>query len=251
VKALITGASGGIGKDMAIELSKKGYDLVLVARNENKLIELKKQLNTNCKIITMDLSDINNCFKLYNEVKNESIDVLINNAGFGLFGKFEEIDIEKEINMIDLNIRSLTALFKLFLKDFQRNNNGLILNVASVASFVPGPLMSGYYASKAYVLRLTLAVYEELRREKSNVHVSVLCPGPVETGFSERAGVDFVMKGYDSKFIARYAINKLVKHKMIIIPGLKMKFIHHISKWMPIPYKLLLRVNYHVQTCKK
>jgi short-subunit dehydrogenase len=154
-KALITGASSGIGRDMARVLSSKGYDLILVARRKDRLEELKNELKTDVQILPYDISNYENCISLYNEVKDQNIDILINNAGFGIFGDFLSIDLEKELNMIDVNIKSVDILTKLFLKDFKEKNKGYILNVASSAAFLPGPLLSSYYASKAYVLRLT------------------------------------------------------------------------------------------------
>ncbi|MHB8062158.1 MAG: SDR family NAD(P)-dependent oxidoreductase, partial [Ruminiclostridium sp.] len=174
MKALITGASSGIGRDMSIILSKKGYDLILVARRMEKLEELKKTLSTDVQTISLDLSKEESCFSLYEQVKNESVDILINNAGFGIFGAFDEIDIHEELKMLNTNIIAVDILTKLFLKDFKRKNSGYILNVASSAAFLPGPLLSSYYASKAYVLRLTEAIHEELRRAGSKVYVGSL-----------------------------------------------------------------------------
>ena len=158
MKALITGASSGIGAEFARILSEKGYDLILVARRKKKMETLAKQLKTNVKIIELDISSTYNCMKLYEEVKKEKIDILINNAGFGLFGKFNDTKLDTELDMIDLNIKTVHALTKLFLKDFKKRDSGYILNVASAAAFLPGPLMSTYFATKAYVLHLTLAI---------------------------------------------------------------------------------------------
>lgn len=248
MKALITGASGGIGRDMATILSHMGYELILVARNEKKLVKLSEEINTSCQLIVSDLSVPENCRKLYETVSPYDIDILINNAGYGLFGEFDEIDLEQELNMIDLNIKATDILTKLFLADFKRKNSGYILNVASAASFAPGPLMSSYYASKAYVLRLTQAVYEELHHEKSGVHVCVLCPGPVNTNFSERAGVKFAIDGMKSYDVASYAISGMFRGKLVIVPGFKIKAAHLLSKL--IPDKLILKFCYHLQRRK-
>lgn len=164
MKALITGASSGIGRDMARVLSDMGYDLILVARRKDKLEKLKKQLSTDVKIICLDVSSTYNCTKLYNKVKDEDIDILINNAGFGKFGEFNDIKLDDELDMIDVNIKAVHILTKLFLNDFVARNKGYILNVASSAAFQPGPLMATYYSTKAYVLHLTEAIYEELRK---------------------------------------------------------------------------------------
>ena len=174
MKALITGASSGIGKEMAKILSDMGYDLILVARRKKKLEELKKELTTKVTIINLDISSTYNCMKLYDKVKKEDIDIVINNAGFGLFGEFSETSLDKELDMIDINIKAVHTLTKLFLKDFKEKDSGYILNVASSAAFLSGPLMSTYYATKGYVLKLTEAIYEELRREDSNVYIGAL-----------------------------------------------------------------------------
>ena len=247
MRALITGASSGLGRDFAIELSKKGYDLVLVARNKKKLEDVKKLCCTNVEIEIMDLSNIDNCKKLYNKYKD--IDLLVNNAGFGLFGEFNRTDLDKEFEMIDLNIKSLHVLTKLYLKDMIKKDSGRILNVASSAAFLPGPLMSTYYSTKSYVMRLTVAIYEELRRIKSNVKVSVLCPGPVETNFNNVANVNFSIKGLKSDYVVKYALNKMFKNKLIIIPGILPRLGVIASKFVPI--KLLVKITYNIQKRKE
>lgn len=248
MKALITGASSGIGADMARILSSKGYDLILVARRKNKLEELSKELNTNIKLIPMDISILDNCYKLYNIVKNENIDILINNAGFGTFGMFLNVDLDTELNMIDLNIKSVHVLTKLFLKDFKKKDSGYILNVASSAAFMSGPLLSTYYATKSYVMRLTTALYEELRHDNSNVYVGVLCPGPVDTEFNSVAGVKFALKGLKSYDVANYAIKNMFKKKLLIIPGFSIKL--GILATRLLPMKLMLKISYRIQRKK-
>lgn len=248
MKALITGASSGIGRDMAKILSDMGYDLILVARRKKKLEELKKELTTNVTIINLDVSSTFNCMKLYNKVKKEDIDIVINNAGFGLFGEFSETNLDKELDMIDTNIKAVHTLTKLFLKDFKEKDSGYILNVASSAAFLSGPLMATYYATKGYVLKLTEAIYEELRREESNVYIGALCPGPVNTEFNDVANVRFSVKALDSYEVADYAINKMFQKKLVIIPGFMMKFVA-LAKF--VPRKLLLRINYNIQKKKE
>ena len=181
MKALITGASSGIGREIARQLSAMGIDVILVARRMTRLQELKEELEGNVQIICMDLRDALSCRMLYERLREEDIDILVNNAGFGVYGAFDETDLDKELAMIDVNVRAVHILTKLFLRDFIARDYGYILNVASIAGYLPGPLMAGYYASKAYVLRLSEAIYGELRRKKSNVHITALCPGPVQT----------------------------------------------------------------------
>lgn len=249
MKALITGASSGIGRDMAKILSARGYDLILVARRKDLLEQLKSELNTEVEIITMDISSTFNCMKLYNKVKKQDIDIVINNAGFGTFGNFSETNMNKELDMIDLNIKAVHSLTKVFLQDFKEKNKGYILNVASLAAFQAGPLMATYYATKAYVLRLTEAIYEELRREESNVYIGALCPGPVDTGFNDVAGVQFGVKALNSYDVANYAINKMFKRKLIIVPGLSTKLVYYFGNF--IPRKVKLKVAYNIQKKKE
>lgn len=249
MKALVTGASSGIGYDIAKYLSKLGYDIVAVARTTDLLYKLKQECETQVEVITLDISNKDNCNSLYESLKNENIDILVNCAGFGLFGKFVETDIIKEVDMINTNITAIHILTKLFLKDMYKRNNGYILNVASIAGFMPGPLMATYYASKAYVLRLTQAINEELRKDKSNVHVCSLCPGPVKTNFNKIAGVSFGISSLTSEYVAKYSIDKMFKRKKVIVPGISIKVIRFLSKIGPDG--LVAKVAYHVQTKKQ
>lgn len=252
MKALITGASSGIGRDIATELAKRGYDLILVARNIEKLNQVKENILTNCnniniKIIQMDVSTPENCKNLYNQV-NDDIDILINNAGFGVFGDFTKTDIDKEIQLINTNITAVHILTKLFLQDMEKKNKGHILNVASIAGFMPGPLMATYYATKAYVVRLSEAIREELKKEKSNVKISILCPGPVDTNFNNVADVEFSIKGLSSKYVAKYAVKKLEKNKFYIVPGFSIKCAKIGAKIAPTG--LVSKISYKMQKRK-
>lgn len=229
--ALVTGASSGIGADIARALCKKGYDLILVARRTEKLEELKNELECNCLVFSCDLSNPENCKKLFDEVKDNDIEILINCAGFGVFGNFAETDLDKEIDMINTNITAVHILTKLFVNKFLPQNKGYILNVASSAAFAPGPMFSSYYASKAYVLRLSQAIWEELRG--TGVHISVLCPGPVETEFNSVAKVSFTIGALQSPYVAEYAVKQMLKNKRVIVPGLKMKLARLGSKFVP------------------
>lgn len=249
MKALITGASSGLGADMARVLVEEGYEVILVARRKTKLEKLAKELGEKAQIIIMDISSTYNCMELYNKVKKEKIDILINNAGFGLFGEFTESNLDKELDMIDLNIKAVHTLTKLFLKDFKKRDKGYILNVASSAGFMPGPLMSTYYASKNYVVSLTQAIHEELKKEESNVSISLLCPGPVDTEFNRVAGVSFSLKPMESIVVAKYAIKKMFAEKTIIIPGIKIKL--GIFATRLIPRKLLTKIVYKIQKQKE
>lgn len=246
MKALITGASSGIGRDMAKELSKRGYDLILVARDSEKLNKVKSELQTNIEVVCMDLSNVEDCQKLHEEHKE--IDILINNAGFGDCGYFTKTNLDKEIKMIETNIVAYHVLTKLYLQDMKQKNSGKILNVASIAGFMPGPLMATYYSTKAYVVRLSEALREELRREKSKVQISILCPGPVNTNFNKVADVEFALKGLSSDYVAKYAIEKMLKGKFYIVPGWKIKLAKIGSKIAPT--NIVAKVSYNMQRRK-
>ena len=250
MRALITGASSGIGRDMARYLATLGWDLVVVARRTDRLLELKEELkNVDVMCITADLSDRAECFKVYEETKSVHIDMLINNAGFGLAGEFVETDLDTELRMIDTNITALHILTKLYLKDFVARDSGTILNVASSASFMAGPLLNTYYATKNYVYRLSEAIYQELKEKKSKVKISILCPGPIKTEFLDIANVGFVMGNLKSEEVAKLAIDKALKGKLIVIPGFMMKAGKFLLRL--IPEKLMLWVSYRIQFKKK
>ena len=249
MKALVTGATSGIGQSIAKKLSAKGWKLILTGRNEKKLQEMQSSLGTETKIITADLSKREEVFKVYDFCKDKDIDMLVNNAGYGLFGKFDDTDPEDELNMIDVNIIALHILTKLFLRDFKKRDKGIILNVASAAGFMSGPLMAAYYASKNYVLRLSLAIYEELRRDRSHVSITVLCPGPVDTNFNNRAGVSFSVKPITADYAAEYALNKALSGKFFAIPGTMVR----LGTWGArfLPHKMLSAIVYNIQQAKK
>ena len=248
MKALITGATSGLGMAMAEILSNKGWELMLTGRNQKILDELKKRLKTNVYTITADLSKPDEVYRLYSECSKHSIDLLINNAGFGVFGYFEKTSLKSEIDMINLNITAVHILTKLFLRDFLRRNHGHILNIASGAGFMTGPLLSSYYASKNYVVRLSLAIAEELRHKKTNVKISVFCPGPIDTEFNKRAGIHFSVKPTSAKSMAFYALSNTFKGKTVIIPTLSMKSGVLASKILP--ERIITAVNYRIQKNK-
>lgn len=233
MKILITGASSGIGKDMAKILAKKADKLVLVARDVAKLEEVKKELekDTKIEIISMDLSSEENCREIHRTVQD--VDILINNAGFGDCGDFTKTSLDKEMNMIKTNIVAYHILTKLYLTDMKQKNSGKILNVASIAGFMPGPLMATYYATKNYVVKLSEAIREELRKEKSKVQISILCPGPVKTNFNKVANVKFNLREANSMQVAKYAVKKLEKGKFYIIPGIDVQIARIGAKILP------------------
>jgi short-subunit dehydrogenase len=250
MKALVTGASSGIGRDMARVLASKGYDLYIVARNKIELdklaMELKEKNNIEVETIAMDLSIVENCKELHKKVQN--VDILINNAGFGDCGNFTKTSLDKEIQMINTNIIAYHILAKLYLIDMKAKCSGKILNVASIAGFMPGPLMSTYYATKAYIVRLSEGIREELKKEKSNVQISILCPGPVRTNFNNVANVEFHIREANSMKVAKYAIKQLEKGKFYIVPGLDVKLAKIGAKLTPTP--IISKITYMVQKRK-
>ncbi len=245
MKALVTGASSGIGKHIAYYLASQNIDLILVARSKKEMEHIKKSVKVNVKILTLDLLKEENVYKLYEETKNDNIDILINNAGFGLFGTFAETDLNRELEMIDLNIKAYHILTKLFLCDFIKKDTGYILNVCSSAGFMAGPRLSTYYATKNYITKLTMAINEELRQAGSNVSISALCPGPVNTNFNKVAHGKFSIKEADPTYVAKYAIDKMFKRKMIIVPTLRMKLTLFLTRFAPYRFQLL--IAYHIQ----
>lgn len=249
MKVLITGASSGMGRDFARILAITSDEMVLVARNEERLEKLKKELTgrfeITVKTVVMDLSKKENCIKLYEE--NKDVDFLINNAGFGDTGNFHETSLEKDVEMINTNVTACHILTKLYLKDMMAADKGHILNVASIAGFMPGPLMATYYATKSYVVRLSEAVREEIKKNKSNVKISILCPGPVDTNFKNAANVDFVFNGMDSFAVAKYALVHL--NRFYIVPGVGIKMARIVAQM--IPSSVAAKVVYMLQSMKE
>ena len=235
---LITGASSGIGYELAKIYAKNGHNLVVVARNKDKLEILKKEIfeeiskNIKITVIENDLSLENAAKGLYNQVKSEKlkINVLVNNAGVGIYGKFSEFDEEtmkRNDAMINLNIKAVVELTRLFLNDMLKDGNGGILNVSSIAAFMPGPLMSTYYASKAFVQSFTEAVREEVRNDVrgKNIRISALCPGPTDTGFEKSSNLEESslferLKVMAAKKVAEIGYKEFQKGKVVIIPGI-------------------------------
>lgn len=247
--ALITGASSGIGRDLAILLSRRGYNLILVGRSLSRLeTVLPKLSHRRVQLLALDLSKEEHCSQLYRQCRGQ-VDLLVNNAGFGLFGEFTGTKLDTELNLLDLNVRAVHILTKLFLRDMVKQDRGAILNVASVAGYLPGPLMATYYASKAYLLRLDLAIWKELKKRRSRVQISTLCPGPVDTGFNRRAGVQFAIPGRNSFWVAAYALEQLEKGKRVILPGWEAKAVAVLGKIAPD--SLLLEGAYRMQRRKE
>ena len=232
--ALITGASSGIGREIAKVLSRKGFKVILCARREKRLNELAQELAGESRVIVCDVSKREECYRLHDEVIDEKISVLVNGAGFGYVGEFNEVPLETELRMIDTNITAVHILTKLFLRDFVKADRGYILNIASSAGLLSGgPMMSTYYASKSYVVDLTSAIYEELKSTHSNVHISALCPGPVDTEFNDVANCKFGVGSISAQYCAAAAVDGMFLKKLIIIPEGKMKLVNVASRLAP------------------
>jgi hypothetical protein len=255
--ALITGASSGIGKELAILHAKSGGDLVIVARSEKKLNDLKENLENQYKIkvmvIVQDLAENNSAKIVYNKVKTEDLEVdyLINNAGFGGRGKFVERDWEQDLSMINVNIIALTALTRLFLPDFVKRNSGKILNVSSTASLMPGPLQAVYFATKAYVTSFSNALSEELSETK--ITVTTLLPGATDTGFAKRSDMDktdLFNKTFTAEQVANEGYTAMLKGKLNVLAGVSfsqrilMNIIH------VFPKKIIMKYIKHAQEIK-
>ena len=256
--ALVTGASAGIGMQTAGYLAFLGYDLILTARSEDRLKKVRRKIlarhpDRQILVIPADLSEKEECFRLHREVcekaGREKIDFVVNNAGMGVYGRFLETDLERELDLIDLNVTSVHILSKLFLKDMVRNGHGVLMNVGSCAGFTSGPTFSSYYASKNYVVRLTEAIHEELRRAHSPVRVSCLCPGPVDTAFNDKAGVLLSGKQISARQAAVAGVDGALKGKMLVIPGQKMKLVTIGSHLLG--EHLSTRLNYLIQVKKE
>ena len=231
-KALITGASSGIGRELARLLARRCGHLVLVGRNRERLEDLARELSAipglRVTVAPADVSRREDCLRLFAD--HPDVDLLINNAGFGDFGAFCDTSLDKDLSMIDTNVKGLHTLMKLYLPPMVERDSGHILNVASIAGFMPGPLMATYYATKAYVVRLSEAVRKELRARGSRVRISILCPGPVETGFAKTAGIDHV-KGMDARKAAAYTLDHL--DRFYIVPGLPIRVSRVLVKALP------------------
>ncbi len=242
MKILITGASSGIGRDMARYLSSKENELILVSSNKDKLESVSKAL-INSSVYVCDLSNSDNVNKLCEYILKEKPDFVINNAGFGAFGFYDEISLDREIEMINVNI---VALHKITKTCLEYMDNGHILNVSSSAGLMPGgPMLNTYYATKNYVRSYSLGLYKELKKKNKNIHISILCPGPVNTNFNKVAIGTFSIKGLSSEYVARYAIDKCLKNKLIIVPGFKVKLGIFFSRFLPT--KLVLSILFKIQ----
>lgn len=252
--ALITGASNGIGLELAKIFAKEGHDLILIARNKEKLDAVKSNLEAAYKqqiyIYAKDLSEKDAAYDIYNFTQDQhiAVDVLINNAGFGDFGKFLDSDLTKQTEMIQVNVTALVQMCHLFTQQMAERKSGKILNIASIAAFQAGPLMAVYYATKAFVLSFSEALSVELKN--SGITVTALCPGPTSTGFEQNANLESSglfknLKITTAESVALFGYRMLIKNKLIAVPGATNKFIVWASKLLP--RRFMRNMAYRIQ----
>lgn len=248
--ALITGASSGIGSDIARRLDRMGIATVLSGRSTERLEKLRSELKNVAAVIPADLSNPNECVRLYKEASKYDVDILINNAGYGVYGGFLKTSFKAEMEMLNVNIKAVHILTKLFLRDFVKRDGGYILNVSSSAAFMAGPLFSSYYASKNYVQRMSEAISEELRRIGSHVYIGTLCPGPVDTEFNKTAGISASngIRSMTSEAVADCAVRGMFARKFLILPDNSMQILLFLRRFAPD--WLLLKLVYHLQNGK-
>ena len=236
--ALVTGASAGLGVEFARQLSKRGHRLVLAARRKERLEELARKLG-NGRAVAIDLSKANAALKLMDDLtaNGETVDLLVNNAGFGLIGQFAELDAKRERQMIDLNAGVLTDLCRAVAPDMIERRSGGIINVASTAAFQPGPKMAVYFATKAFVLSLTEALHEELKPH--GIRVSCLCPGPTRTEFGDVAGFGgnglFDRVAMNAAEVVETGLKGLDSNHAVVVPGWTNKVVAASTRFAPRP----------------
>ena len=233
--SVVTGGARGIGLELVKLLIEDNYKVFIVDNNKNNLEQLKKSLNPKYFVgIKEDMSCLSSPKKIYKKLKNENIDVLINSAGFGDYGKFHKTDWKKEEKMINLHVVNTTHLTKLFLKDMVKKNDGKIMNISSVAAFQPGPLMSLYYATKAYILHFTEAISNEVKDK--NICISALCPGQTKTNFQKNVSSkknQIMFNVSCPEKVAKYGYNALKANDTVSIPGDFNKFLVFLNRLLP------------------
>ncbi|HET9144622.1 MAG TPA: SDR family oxidoreductase [Sphingomicrobium sp.] len=236
--ALVTGASAGLGVEFARQMSKRGHRLVLAARRKERLEELARELG-NARAVAIDLSKADAALKLMDDLtaNGETVDLLVNNAGFGLIGQFAELDAKRERQMIDLNAGVLTDLCRAVAPDMIERRSGGIINVASTAAFQPGPKMAVYFATKAFVLSLTEALHEELKPH--GIRVSCLCPGPTRTEFGDVAGFGgnglFDRVAMNAAEVVETGLKGLDSNHAVVVPGWTNKVVAASTRFAPRP----------------
>lgn len=247
--AVITGASSGIGAEFARQLSARGYNLMLVARRADRLEALSDQLTTVCEIMTADLSKKSECLRLAKALEDRRVDLFINNAGFGNCGPFLQTELDKDLDMLSVNIRAVHILTKKIGQKLYKQGFGALLNVGSCAGLMPaGPYMATYYATKAYVVSLTSALAQELKEAHSPVYAGCLCPGPVDTEFNAVANVEFALRGITPEYCVRCALDGIARRKTVIVPSRLVAAGMTLGRFLPRP--VYIKIAAHQQKKK-
>ena len=245
----ITGASSGIGQEFARRYAKLGCRLILTARRTDRLEALAAKLGTPCRILPADLAKEEDCQRLFKELEGETIDIFINNAGFGDCGPFLQTELDKDLDMLSVNIRALHILTKKIGQQLYKQGFGALLNVGSCAGLMPaGPYMATYYATKAYVVSLTSALAQELREARSPVYVGCLCPGPVNTEFNAVANVEFALRGITPEYCVRCALDGMARRKTVIVPNPVVAAGMTLGRFLPRP--VYIKIAAHQQRKK-
>ena len=245
----ITGASSGIGQEFARRYAKLGCRLILTARRTDRLEALAAKLGTPCRILPADLAKEEDCQRLFKELEGETIDIFINNAGFGDCGPFLQTELAKDLDMLSVNIRALHILTKKIGQQLYKQGFGALLNVGSCAGLMPaGPYMATYYATKAYVVSLTSALAQELREARSPVYVGCLCPGPVNTEFNAVANVEFALRGITPEYCVRCALDGMARRKTVIVPNPVVAAGMTLGRFLPRP--VYIKIAAHQQRKK-
>ena len=245
----ITGASSGIGQEFARRYAKLGCRLILTARRTDRLEALAAKLGTPCRILPADLAKEEDCQRLFKELEGETIDIFINNAGFGDCGPFLQTELDKDLDMLSVNIRALHILTKKIGQQLYKQGFGALLNVGSCAGRMPaGPYMATYYATKAYVVSLTSALAQELREARSPVYVGCLCPGPVNTEFNAVANVEFALRGITPEYCVRCALDGMARRKTVIVPNPVVAAGMTLGRFLPRP--VYIKIAAHQQRKK-
>ena len=248
--ALVTGASSGIGYESSKILASKGYDLIITARSVDKLNklseEIKNTFNKDVVIIPLDISKRESLDELFNKTKDYEIEVVINNAGLGKVGMFNEVTDAEDFNMIDINVTAMHMILKHYADILEK---GYILTVASIASFAPGPKMATYYATKNYIRSNAEALRYELKKMKKNIGITILAPGPVNTNFNDTANVTFTLKGVDANKCANYAIKRMFKKKKFATPKWSVRAATRLMRILP--HRVSMRLCFKSQSKKQ
>jgi short-subunit dehydrogenase len=237
---LVTGGTSGIGFELAKNFARDGYGVIIVSSSSERLEKAKQKLEEEFQIpifiYEQDLGRIGAAIQLYNWIKeqNLNISILVNNAGIGLVGPTDKIDLQRDESMMILNVINVVELCKLYIADMYRDGNGKILNVASTGAFQPGPYTSTYFASKAFVLSYSRAIRYEAK--KKGVQISTLCPGATKTNFFAQEGTETPQGAMTSEAVARAAYKGLMRNKEIIVPGL----VHRLMKLFPVKLKMMV-----------